>query len=357
MLKKNKWKVIISSLVILLPMIFGFILWNDLPDTLATHFGVDGKTDGFGSKAFFVFAVPVILLGVHFVCLLVTLTDKQQKEQNRKALSMIFWILPMISLLVSGTMYATAFGREVDLLMLVPILLGVMLVCMGNYLPKVKQNSTLGIKVSWALRNEENWNKTHRFGGKVMVAGGFLMLFTAFLPLKAFFWAILAVIILIAFAPTVYSYLLYRKHQKEGVIYTAQVQSKKAKLLSAVLLSVVLIVVAVLMFTGNIHVDCQDTSFEIHATYWTDIRVEYSEIDTSAYREDLEVGVRTNGYNSARLMLGLYQNDEFGTYTLYAYTGAREFVVLTSGEKTLVIGLKDAKDTQAVYDAIGARIK
>ena len=68
------------------------------------------------------------------------------------------------------------------------------------------------------------------------------------------------------------------------------------------------------------------------------------------------VGVRTNGFGSARLLMGIFQNDEFGFYTLYAYTGAKEFVVLTSGTKTLVIGMNDVEDTQAIYDTMLEKI-
>ena len=106
------------------------------------------------------------------------------------------------------------------------------------------------------------------------------------------------------------------------------------------------------MFTGNIEVNCEDTSFKINATYWTDIEVNYSDIDTIEYRKDLDVGVRTNGFGSTRLSMGIFQNEEFGSYILYAYTGAKAFIVLTSDGETLVIGMKDAEDTRALYDTI-----
>ncbi len=166
MLKKNPFKIILSAIIILLPMLCGIIMWDALPNTMTTHWGADGNADGFSSKAFAVFGLPCILLILHFVCLLLTLLDKKQKEQNQKALGMIFWIIPIISLLANGIMYRAAFGKEIDLPLFVSVLLGIMFIFMGNYLPKVKQNRTLGIKVSWALHNEENWNKTHRFGGR-----------------------------------------------------------------------------------------------------------------------------------------------------------------------------------------------
>ena len=82
MLKKNKFRVIISSIIILLPILFGILMWNDLPDIITTHWGADGNADGFSGKVFAVFGLPFIHLVLHFVCLLFTSLDKKQKEQN-----------------------------------------------------------------------------------------------------------------------------------------------------------------------------------------------------------------------------------------------------------------------------------
>ena len=355
MLNKNKFKVILSSIIILLPMLFGIIMWKNLPNTITTRFGADGVADGFSGKAFAVFGLPLILFVLHFVCLFFTFLDKKQKEQNQKALGMIFWIVPMISLITNGIMYRAAFGKEIDLEIFIPILLGIMFIFIGNYLPKIKQNRTLGIKVSWALNNEENWNKTHRFGGKVWVICGIILLFTAFLPPKAMVTVLTCLIVIGAFLPMLYSYLIYKKDKQAGIEYTATPSGKAEKTAlrtSAVILPIIIIVIAVLMFTGNIEVECEDTSFKINASYWTNTEVAYKDINSVVYRNDIDKGVRTNGLGSARLSLGIFENDEFGSYTLYSYTGAKEFVVLTSDGKTLVIGLKNSEDTKAIYDTL-----
>lgn len=358
MLKKNTFKIILSSLIILLPVVYGILMWNDLPDTMTTHWGADGNADGVGGKVFAVFGLPAILLALHLVCLLFTLLDKKQKEQNQKALGIVFWILPMISLLSNGIIYRAAFGAEFNLALFVPALLGIMMILIGNYLPKVSQNRTLGIKISWTINNEENWNKTHRLAGKIWVICGLVMLLSIFLPLAAMLLVTGCALVAMVVVPMVYSYSIYKRHQKEGIVYSAPVKSKAEKIaarISAVVVSLLCIGVAVLMVTGNITVACEDTSFTVNATYWTDLTVDYSEIDTVEYREDLDPGLRTSGFASARLSMGIFQNDEFGMYTLYAYTGAEAYIVITSGEKTLVIGLSDAEQTQSVYQTLLAK--
>ena len=359
MLRKNKWKIVGSSAVILLPALFGVIMWDVLPETMATHWGADGRADGFSAKAFAVFATPVIFLALHFVCLLFTLLDQKQKEQNPKALGMIFWMIPATSLFTSGIMYQAALGKEAKLVFLVPALLGVMFIWIGNYLPKVKQNSTLGIKISWTLQNEENWNRTHRFAGKLWVCGGLVLLLSALLPLRAMVWVMVCVTVALGFAPIAYSYIIFRRHQNAGIAYGKVPKSRVEKIASkitAVTVPIVLIGVSLLLFTGSIKVTCGETALTIEASYWEDLSVSYSEIDTMEYRGDFNAGVRTNGFGSVKLLMGTFRNDEFGFYTLYAYTDAKEYIVLTVGEKTLVIGMKQAEQTQELYETLTEKV-
>ena len=92
MIKQNKAKILLSSAVILLPAVYGIIMWNHLPDTMATHWGADGITDGTAGKALAVFGLPLLYLLVHLFCLWLTLRDQEKRQQSRKALRRIFSI-------------------------------------------------------------------------------------------------------------------------------------------------------------------------------------------------------------------------------------------------------------------------
>lgn len=211
MFKKNWLKILISSLVTLSPIAFGLIMWNKLPETMATHWGVSGEADGFSSRTFAVFGIPLFLVALNILCMVITSFDKKNKNQNKKAFNIIFYIVPIISIFCSYIMYAGALGKITDVSVIMPLFLGLCLIIVGNILPKIRQNTTLGIKIKWTLESEENWNATHRFGGKVWVICGLLILPTAFLPdllmLIAFFTILISSIIII----TVYSYRFYKK--------------------------------------------------------------------------------------------------------------------------------------------------
>lgn len=358
MIKNNKIKAVISSILTLLPALFGIILWDKLPDTMFIHWGMDGNADGTSNKAFCVFGLPIIILILHWVCLIATSFDKNQKNQNKKALGMFFWIVPFISLFVNTFMYSVAFGKKFNPLFLMPLMLGVMFTMMGNYSPKVKQNSTLGVKVYWTLNNEENWDKTHRFAGKIWFFGGLILIVSVFLPDKFIIPIASVIIMTLVIAPIIYSYTIYKKHIKAGISYKSAPKSKGEKIvavISLIIVTLIVIAASVLMFTGDVEYQIKDNTLKIEADYWSDLQIDCDKIENAEYRDTFDKGTRTNGLGSARLSLGNFRNDEFGDYTLYTYNQNDSCVVMRVNGKTLVVNGKTADETKELYNLIMAQ--
>ncbi len=211
MIKKNKSTLILTSIIILIPILVGLLIWSELPDRIPTHWNVDGEIDGWSSKAFTVFALPGILMALHWVCVLASAADPSSKNYHPKMLRLVLWICPVISLLMGALVYSAALGFDLSVEIIMPLLVGMMFIIVGNLLPKCRQSYTMGIKLPWTLDNEENWNMTHRFGGKVWVTGGVFTMATAFM---SNFWMLLIILVIMVAAPTLYSYLYYRKHKK-----------------------------------------------------------------------------------------------------------------------------------------------
>ena len=167
MIKKNKGTVLVTSIVTLIPVLVGLLLWSKLPEQIPSHWNIDGEIDAWSSKPFAVFGFPAILLAIHWVCILVSSADPSSKNYHPKMIQLVLWICPVIGLVLSTLVYAVALGYPLRVEIIMPLLVGLMLLIVGNLLPKCRQTYTMGIKLPWTLANEENWNKTHRFGGKV----------------------------------------------------------------------------------------------------------------------------------------------------------------------------------------------
>ena len=208
MIKKHLKSLIIATLILLLPVLAGVILWDQLPAQMPTHFNAAGEVDGWSSKAFAVFGLPMILVAAEWLCMVGTSMDPKKKGHPEKVVKLVLWIIPVLSIVMHVITYAVALGREVRVEVIMPLLMGVIFIIIGNYLPKCRQNYTIGIKIPWTLVSEENWNRTHRMAGKLWVAGGIATLLTAFLGGFAIF---IGIVVLMAFVPFIYSYLLFRK--------------------------------------------------------------------------------------------------------------------------------------------------
>ena len=214
-MKNKKIKLMISSLVILLPIVFGLIFWNQLPERIATHWGPNGEPDGWSSRELAVFALPLFLFAIHWLCVLVTSKDPKNKDKNQKAQSLVLFIIPILSLLVNGIMYMTALGMPLRVEMIMPVFFGLLFIVLGNYMPKCRQNYTIGIKISWTLNSEENWNATHRFAGKLWMIGGALIMLGVFLPTTYIFIAFFAITLVMVIVPVIYSYNFHKKESEK----------------------------------------------------------------------------------------------------------------------------------------------
>lgn len=360
MIKNHKWKAIISSVVILLPMLFGLIMWDRLPANMISHWGGDGVADETAPKAFMVFGMPVILLVLQWLMLLVEAVLQKDRPQNNKIVALAYGIVPATSLVVHIFIYSIALEKDWDLFALIPALIGVLFMYIGNYLPKTIRNRTMGIKLRWTMGNDENWQKTHRLGGKLWFWGGMVMVASTLLPIKYTIAAMIAMIVVGVVVPSIYSYSIYKKHKAEGVEYEPVFNKKSDKVaiwITAIAVPLILIGVMVLMFTGNIKLYYTETDFQIVASYADDLTVRYEDVDSVEYRESFDVGVREMGFGSARLSTGTFKNEEFDRYTIYAYTQGEGAVVLKKGDDVLVIVGKTAEDTKEIYDTLAAKIK
>lgn len=212
-MREYKKTMIWASIVILMPILIGVLLWNQLPEEMATHFTFDGTPNGWSSKGFTVFGLPLLLLIFQWIAMITTLQDPKRQNMSEKLLKMVLWIIPVVSWLVAIVCYGYALGYETSYGSWGNVLIGVLFIVVGNYLPKCRQNYSMGIKISWTLHDEENWNHTHRMAGYLWMAGGLLMLANVFLKQE---WLVFVVIFAVGFVPMIYSYLYYRKHGEEG---------------------------------------------------------------------------------------------------------------------------------------------
>ena len=213
MKKEVKKTLILTTIITLLPILVGLFYWNQLPDKMATHFDLEGTPNGWSSKWFALIGIPAFLAVVNALCTILTETDPRRHKYPEQMMKLVYWICPVISWLCAGLTISYELGIEfVAMPKMASLLMGSMFVVIGNYLPKVKQNYYMGIRLPWTYSDEENWNRTHRMAGKLWVAGGIVLLLNFFLGITG---VEIAVLVIMMVVPTVYSWAFSRKKDKE----------------------------------------------------------------------------------------------------------------------------------------------
>lgn len=348
---KNKKHLILSSLLILLPIPVGLLLWNRFPEYAIIHWGWNGQPDGWATIPTLILTPPLLLLLTQWLCIGITLKDPGNKGRNQKPLTLVLWIIPLLSNVTSGILYALALGLEFSPVTWMIVPMGLTFAAIGNYLPKTKMNSTMGIKVIWAYTSEANWNATHRFAGKLWVAGGFLVAACAFLPGEAAIVAMIVILTLISIVPILYSRKFYQKELAEGKVEKASYSKVDRRILktSMVFLAVLTVFVCAILFTGELDYQFEEDYLIINASYYGDLMLRCSDIETVEYREGNVPGIRVGGFGSFRLLMGYFQNDEFGIHTRYTYYKPEACIVVKTGKNTFVLSGESKAETAAIY--------
>ena len=208
MIKKNIKTLIVTSIVTLIPIIIGLLLWDRLPDKIPFHWNIKGEVDNWVSKPVAVFAISPAMLALQWLCVIATSTDPKKANHSAKQLTLVFWLIPVLNAVLTAVTYTSALGTIVRIEAIVYVFLGLLFVIIGNYLPKCKQSYTIGIRISWTLNSEENWNKTHRLAGWFWVVCGFIIMSCGFFNL---WWVAISCFAVMAIVPIIYSFVLYKK--------------------------------------------------------------------------------------------------------------------------------------------------
>lgn len=207
-MKKLSKLTVITTILTLLPIILGAALYNKLPDTVVTHWGFNNEPNGWSPKWMACFGIPLIMAAINVVLSVVTDKEDTAVRTSKTVMSIARWTVPVLSMLLVPMMLYSALGVPFDVEKIASAIVGLLLIVIGNYLPKCRRNKYVGIRLPWTLESDENWDKTHRLGGYVWMLGGLIMAIASWIGKPQITLIVLLVIILI---PTVYSFILHRR--------------------------------------------------------------------------------------------------------------------------------------------------
>lgn len=208
----RKW---IPALIVVAAFLMSAIVYPKLPELVPTHWNMAGQPDQWGSRVIGAFILPVILLVMWALFRILPAIDPRGANYAKfgGAFEAIIVSVMLFMLGLHIVVLRASLGHPVDMARVMPFGIGILLVVIGNLLPRARPNWFVGIRTPWTLSSDRVWEKTHRFGGRLFVAAGLVIALSSLVWVQ---WAhvVLFTILLVTTATVLfYSYREWKREQ------------------------------------------------------------------------------------------------------------------------------------------------
>jgi len=208
----TKTTTIITIVLIAVSLIAGLLLWDNLPDPMASHWNENDQVNGYISRFWGVTLMPLVVTGMLLLFLVIPFIDplKANIAQFRETFNLFIVAIALFMLYVHGLTLAWGLGYRFQMSSAMLPFMGVLFVVIGYILRQAKRNFFIGIRTPWTLSSDTVWDKTHQVGSWLFIASGVLAVIGGFIGGETAFWMMLVPLIGSVIFLFVYSYFLYR---------------------------------------------------------------------------------------------------------------------------------------------------
>jgi len=214
----NRTTFLLLSLLILSAMLSGLILWERLPLQMAAHWNVADEVDGYTSRFWGVFLMPLIGLAMAILFWLIPRIDPLRENIARFRGMFNAFIVATVAFLLYLHFLTLLYNLGVHFAMSRMMLpaMAVLIYFAGELIRQAKRNWFIGIRTPWTLSDERVWTETHRLGSWLFKAAAVVILIAALLG-RAASWISLAALLIAASVPIAYSYLLFERLRRAAL--------------------------------------------------------------------------------------------------------------------------------------------
>lgn len=209
--------ILATTGLVLLSFILSIYYYPQVPEQMATHWNSQGEVDGYMSKLWGLFFLPLLITGLVIMFQIIPRIDPRREniEKFRKYYDGFIVILVLFMVAVHLQVLLWNTGVKINPNSVLPLGIGLLFYYIGILTENAERNWFIGIRTPWTLSSERVWKRTNRLGGKLFRIAGITAIFGAFFPELAIYFILIPVISVAGFT-VVYSYLEYRKELKEN---------------------------------------------------------------------------------------------------------------------------------------------
>ena len=214
---KREW---LQILILAAPFCVAALLWNKLPDRMAIHWGLNGQVDGYAGKPLASLLLPCVNVAITVLIMILphfdpkyVRYDEETKASLRRTFASMRLAITIFMAILALAVLATPLYPMIQMTLIAVTGSGLLFIVLGNLMTKLRPNWFCGIRTRWTLESREAWTKTHRLGGRLMMAGGVcILIFGLLLPMKLFvLCVVLPAAAVMSIVPIVYSYIVWNR--------------------------------------------------------------------------------------------------------------------------------------------------
>jgi len=208
----NTTSIIVLTLIAI-AVIAGALLWNQVPEQMASHWNTNDQVDGYMPKFWGVFLMPLVTLGMLALFIVLPNMDplKANIAQFRDAFNLFIVLIVAFMLYIHGLTLAWSLGyQEFKMSAAMLPFLGILFIFIGYLLRQAKRNFFIGIRTPWTLSSDMVWDKTHQLGSILFMVSGALAFVGSFIGGMMAFWLLFVLLMGSTLFLVIYSYVLYR---------------------------------------------------------------------------------------------------------------------------------------------------
>ena len=207
-----KKSTIASLLIIATSIVIAAVLFPSMPDKVASHWNGQGEVNGYLSKFWGLFLMPIVSIVIFIFFLIIPKLEplKENLKQFRKYFDRFTVLIELFLFYIFCLIVSWNLGVQFNMTVALAPALAILFYYSGELISKTKRNYFIGVRTPWTLQSDENWDKTNVLGGKIFkVAGGLFLLGLFFRG--ATFLIIVGTVIAAFIFLLIYSYILWRK--------------------------------------------------------------------------------------------------------------------------------------------------
>jgi uncharacterized membrane protein len=210
--------LIYSTILIVIAIVAGLLLWNRLPEQMASHWDNYNQVNGYISRFWGVFLMPMITVGMLLLFIAIPQIDplKANIAQFREYYNTFIFLLIVFMDYMQGLTLAWNLGyNNFNMGTAMLPAMGLFFIYAGVLMANAKRNFFIGIRTPWTLSSDSVWEKTHALGSKLFIASGILALLGIFAGPYAI-WLMMVPLLGSALFLIVYSYVLYQQENRQS---------------------------------------------------------------------------------------------------------------------------------------------